>query len=114
MNTNIEIDDSRLYYKMGEAAEILGESTSLVRFWADSFPKFIKPVRTVAKNNRQFTPADMRMLQKIHFLVKEQRMTLEGARKRLENDHGELDGKIAAIRQLTSLREQLKEIHDLL
>lgn len=114
MNPEFEIDDSRLYYKMGEAAEMLGESTSLVRFWADSFPKFIKPTRTSAKNNRLFTPADMRMLRKIHFLVKEQRLTLEGARKRLENDHGDLDGRIAAISALTSLRNQLKEIHDLL
>lgn len=110
----MEIDDQRLYYKVGEVATILGENPSLVRFWADTFSKFIKPSRTENKNNRQFTPADVRILQKIHFLVKEQGMTLEGARKRLENDHGELDGKMAVISRLSALRDELKEIHDLL
>ena len=28
-------------YTVGEVAGILGESTSLVRFWANEFPKFI-------------------------------------------------------------------------
>lgn len=110
----MEIDDGRLYYKIGEVATILGESTSLVRFWAESFPKFIKPSRTANKNNRQFTPDDVRMLQKIHFLVKEQGMTLDGARMRLQNDQGEFDGKMAVINRLTALRNELKEIHDLL
>ena len=41
-------------YTIGEVAEILGESTSLVRFWANEFPKFIKPQRN-AKGNRLFT-----------------------------------------------------------
>lgn len=110
----MEIDDGRLYYKIGEVASILGENTSLVRFWAENFSKFIKPSRTANKNNRQFTPDDVRTLKKIHFLVKEQGMTLEGAKKRLENDHGEMDGKMAVISRLSALRDELKEIHDLL
>ena len=44
----------KLYYSIGEVAGILGESVSLVRFWSNSFPKFIKPKRN-AKGNRQFT-----------------------------------------------------------
>ena len=48
----------KLYYTIGEAAEILGESTSLVRFWSNSFPKYIKPKRN-AKGNRLFTAEDM-------------------------------------------------------
>ena len=31
----------KLYYTIGETAEILGESTSLVRFWSNSFPSDI-------------------------------------------------------------------------
>ena len=35
----------KLYYSIGEVAGILGETVSLVRFWSNSFPKFIKPKR---------------------------------------------------------------------
>ena len=45
-------------YTVGEVAEILGESTSLVRFWANEFPKFIRPQRN-AKGNRLFTKDDV-------------------------------------------------------
>ena len=38
-------------YTIGEAADILGESTSLVRFWANEFPKFIKPQRNAQIRN---------------------------------------------------------------
>ena len=48
----------KLYYTIGEAADILGESTSLVRFWSNSFPKYIKPKRN-AKGNRLFTAEDL-------------------------------------------------------
>ena len=48
----------KLYYTIGEVAEILGESTSLVRFWANSFPDFIKPARN-KKGNRLFSAQDV-------------------------------------------------------
>ena len=43
----------KLYYTIGEVSELLGETTSLVRFWSNSFPKYIKPKRN-AKGNRLF------------------------------------------------------------
>ena len=53
-----EYKPEKLYYSIGEVAEILGESTSLVRFWSDSFPEFVRPQRN-KKGNRKFTPADV-------------------------------------------------------
>ena len=74
-----EYKPEKLYYSIGEVAEILGESTSLVRFWSDSFPEFVRPERN-KKGNRKFTPADVENLRIIHHLVKDQRMTLEERR----------------------------------
>ena len=45
-------------YTIGEVAEILGESVSLVRFWSNEFSKFIKPQRN-AKGNRLYTKEDV-------------------------------------------------------
>ena len=45
-----EYKPEKLYYSIGEVSEILGESTSLVRFWSDSFPEFVRPERNKKGN----------------------------------------------------------------
>ena len=56
----------KVYYTIGEVAEALGENVPLVRFWSNSFPTFIRPVRN-AKGNRLFTRADLDTFRQIHF-----------------------------------------------
>ena len=99
----------KLYYTIGEAAEILGESTSLVRFWSNSFPKYLKPKRN-AKGNRLFTAEDMDCLKQIHLLVKEQWLTLEGASKNVAADRKAVDGRVKAIDSLKEIRKQLVDV----
>ena len=95
----------KLYYTIGEAAGILGESTSLVRFWSNSFPKYIKPKRN-AKGNRLFTAEDLDCLKQIHLLVKEQGLTLEGAARKLAAERKTVDGRVS----LKEIRRQLVEV----
>ena len=96
-------------YTVGEVAEILGESTSLVRFWANEFPKFVRPKRN-AKGNRLFTKEDVETLKHIHLLVKVEGLTLEGAAKRLGGDRKELVSKSKVLESLKDIRRQLSEI----
>ncbi len=98
-----------MYYSIGEVAEILGENTSLVRFWSNSFPAFIKPERN-AKGNRKFTPEDLETLKQIHLLVKGNGMTLEGAAKKLRESRRTVDSKTKAIDSLKEIRKQLVEV----
>ena len=98
-----------MYYSIGEVAEILGENTSLVRFWSNSFPAFIKPERN-AKGNRKFTPEDLETLKQIHLLVKGNGMTLEGAAKKLRESRRTVDSKTKAIDSLKDIRKQLVEV----
>ena len=93
----------------GETAEILGESTSLVRFWSNSFPRYIKPKRN-AKGNRLFTAEDLECLKQIHLLVKEQGLTLEGAAKKMAADRKKVDGRVKALDSLKEIRRQLVEV----
>lgn len=99
----------KLYYSIGEVAEILGESVSLVRFWSNSFPKLIKPRRN-AKGNRQFTAADVETFKQIHHLVKDKGLTLEGAEKQLTADRRPVDRSVRALESLKEIRAQLVEI----
>ncbi len=96
-------------YTIGEAAEIIGESTSLVRFWANAFPKFLKPQRN-AKGNRLFTREDVETLKHIHVLVKVEGLTLEGAAKRLRGDRKDVINKARVLDSLKAIRTQLAEI----
>ena len=59
----------KILYTIGEVADILGENVSLVRFWSDTFPKFIRPVRN-AKGNRMFSDEDVATFRQIHYLVR--------------------------------------------
>lgn len=99
----------KLYYTIGEVAEILGESTSLVRFWTNNFPKYLKPNRN-AKGNRLYTKDDIDVLKQLHLLIKDKGMTLEGASKRLSSDRKSVDDRVKVLDSLKEIKKQLEEI----
>ena len=99
----------KLYYTIGEVSEILGESSSLVRFWTNSFSRYLKPKRN-AKGNRLYTQEGIEVLKQIHLLVKVQGMTLDGAAKKMSSDKKAVDGKVKVLESLKSIREQLVEV----
>ena len=98
-------------YTIGEVAEILGESVSLVRFWSNEFTKFIKPQRN-AKGNRLYTKEDIETFKHIHLLVKVEGLTLEGAAKRLKGDRKDVINKARVLDSLKAIRTQLAEIRE--
>ncbi len=99
----------RLYYSIGEVAEMLGEKVSLVRFWSDSFSKFLKPHRN-AKGNRMYTLADINVLKQIYLLVRGNKMTLAGAAKKMAEDRKGVAKRVKAVESLMEIRAQLDEI----
>ena len=105
----MEYKPEKLYYSIGEVAEILGESTSLVRFWSDTFTDFVKPERN-RKGNRRFHPSDVENLKIIHHLVKDLKMTLDGAAARMKNNREGLDNRTEVVERLRGIRESLLEI----
>lgn len=98
----------KLYYSIGEVAGALGENVSLVRFWSDSFPKLLKPVRN-AKGNRMYTSDDLETFRQIHFLVKNCGLTLEGTYRKMLT---EKDKVAQASRMLALLRQVRSELED--
>ncbi|MBO4570777.1 MAG: MerR family transcriptional regulator [Bacteroidales bacterium] len=107
-----ELQPGKLFYSISEVAGILGEKVSLVRFWTDYFPKFVKAKRTRNKNNRIYDEAAVKNLQLIHYLVKEQGMTLEGAARRLEENKEGLDNRFEVITKLQGIRAELQQIYE--
>ena len=77
----------KLYYTIGEVADMFGVNTSLIRFWEKEFD-VIKPHKN-KKGNRQFTKTDIDNFHLIFHLVKEKGMTLKGAQQQLKNRKAE-------------------------
>ncbi len=82
LNKVAENELTKLYYSIGEVSVMFGVNTSLIRFWDKEFD-IITPKKN-KKGNRLFTPKDIKNLNKIYDLVKNQGFTLEGARKALK------------------------------
>ena len=78
----IEKKVEKLYYSIGEVAEMFKVNTSLIRFWEKEFD-VIKPKKN-KEGNRFFTKKDIDNLHLIYHLVKEKGMTLSGAKKKLK------------------------------
>ncbi len=72
----------RKYFSVREVAALLAVPASTLRFWEKEF-KEIKP-RTRKNGRRFYTAADVELLKKIHYLLKTEKLTLKGARLRLQ------------------------------
>jgi DNA-binding transcriptional MerR regulator len=71
----------KLYFKIGEVADIVGVKPYVLRYWESEF-SMVKPAKTRSKH-RLYRRKDVETLLHIKQLLHEQRFTIEGARKRL-------------------------------
>ncbi len=100
----------KLFYSIGEVAEMFGVNVSLIRFWEKQFD-VIKPVKN-KKGNRQFTPQDVDNFRLIYHLVKEKKLTLEGAQKKLKDDKVGTLGNYELVKRLQDIRAELIAIRN--
>lgn len=108
--SQIEIPN-RPYFRIGQAARLLGVQTHVLRYWESRFPQ-ISPTRAPS-GQRLYRRRDVRLLLQIKRLVHEEGYTLDGARRRLEEIAGsdpppDADGEQARV--LAELKDILKII----
>lgn len=103
-----EDETLKLYYSIGEVAEMFGVNASLIRFWEKEFD-IIKPHKN-KKGNRQFTKADIDHFHLIYHLVKEKGMTLKGAQMKLRENKTETELHFEVVKRLKAIKEELIEI----
>jgi DNA-binding transcriptional MerR regulator len=100
----------KLFYSIGEVAEILDVPVSTVRFWENEFD-ILKPMKN-KKGNRLFTPSDLRNLRIIHRLVRQEGMTLTGVRKKLSEKWEDTDRMFEINESLGKIKGMLIDIRD--
>lgn len=105
-----EKEIEKIYYSIGEVAEIFNVAPSLIRFWESEF-ELIQPKKN-RKGNRQFTKEDIENVRTIYHLVKEKGFTLQGAKEMLRNDSQAVRDKMEMISSLKRVRAFLAEVRE--
>jgi DNA-binding transcriptional MerR regulator len=98
----------KLYYKIGEVAEIFKVNPSLIRFYENEFD-IIKPQRN-KKGNRLFTQNDVDNFHTIFHLIKEKGYTLEGAKQQLKSKQSSAPEQVDIVKSLQRIKRFLLEI----
>ncbi|WP_243348490.1 MerR family transcriptional regulator [Parabacteroides sp. FAFU027] len=103
--TLIENKNQKLYYSIGEVAEMFGVNESLLRYWEREFD-IIRP-RKNTKGTRSYRKEDIDNIKLIYHLVKEKGLTLDGAKKKIKDNKDGVTKNHEIITRLQTLKEEL-------
>ena len=113
--------DPNAYKTIGEVAKILGLNsqkrkmiqTHTIRYWEKEF-KQIKP-KILNGKRRYYDTKNIELLKKVHFLLKEQGMTINGVKKILNNKEPlKLDESLNHSIKAKNLKNKLKKISNII
>ena len=105
-----EKEINKLYYPIGEVAEMFGENTSLIRFYEKEFD-ILQPKKN-AKGNRLFRPEYIDNFKIIFNLIKDKGYTIQGAKdflKKNKNEAVEQQKVIDSLEKIKSFMLELRE-----
>lgn len=81
-DAKVQLPD-KLYFKIGEVAELVGVKPYVLRYWESEF-SILKPTKTKSKH-RLYRRKDIETLLQIKQLLHNERFTIEGARKHIKS-----------------------------
>jgi DNA-binding transcriptional MerR regulator len=73
----------KLFYKIGEVADILGVEQHVLRYWEEEFD-VLKPSKNKS-GQRLYQKKDLELVKNIHRLLYSEKYTIAGARKKLKD-----------------------------
>jgi DNA-binding transcriptional MerR regulator len=71
----------KLYYKIGEVAQMAGVKTSVLRFWESEFV-FLAPEKSTT-GQRLYSKSEVDLILQVRRLLYDQKFTIEGVKKRI-------------------------------
>lgn len=100
------------YYSISEVAKTLKISQSKLRFWEKEFRQ-LKPHRNEG-GTRFYTLEDISTVKQIIFLVETQKLTLDGARKKLGEKKDQVTKQQEIVERLRRVRLELRGLLQLM
>jgi DNA-binding transcriptional MerR regulator len=99
----------KLYYRIGEVEAITEIPAYVLRYWESEF-KLLRPKKNPA-GQRLYRKKDLELILRIKTLLYEERLTLEGAKKRLRSEARSTPQMDLGLKSL-SLEEALRRTRD--
>lgn len=107
----------KLFFKIGEVANIVGVKAHALRYWETEFPA-LRPKKTRGAH-RQYSRKDVELAMLIHQLLHDEGYTIPGARKRIRDlgrhqrnspPEPRAAREVALRAELLGLRQQLSDL----
>ena len=112
----------KMYYTIGEVSDLTGVKPHVLRYWETEFPS-LRPKKNRA-GNRSYRPRDIKAVLAIRDLLYKEKFTINGARKKLQENFGNPDTIIKqmaipfsdpqARHVLLSVKKELEELRELI
>ena len=96
---------TKKFYRIRDVSELLDLPQSTIRFWEKESAE-LRPRRS-GGGTRYYTPNDIELLKIIKFLIKDKRLTLEGAREHLRRNRADMERKHMVVARLRDIRGRL-------
>ena len=107
----------KAYYSIGEVCDLTGLKDHVLRYWETQF-EVLNPTKNRA-GNRVYRPKEIELILLVKHLLYEEKYTIEGARKKLQDMRRV--GELAEERQevlepevVAGMKEELRELLDIL
>jgi DNA-binding transcriptional MerR regulator len=106
----LDLGSDKLFFKIGEVAEIVGVPAHVLRYWETEF-RALKPQKS-AGQQRVYRKSDVVLLLRIKHLLYAEKFTIAGARKKLSKEASQVpmaepSGTYLARRSLAAVHDAL-------
>jgi DNA-binding transcriptional MerR regulator len=102
----MDIPDNKRFFRIGEVSRIIGVRPYVLRYWETEFPA-IRPKRADSRQ-RIYQREDIETIREIKKLLYEEKLTVEGARRRLKSS--KKTQSVSPDNLLKQIKEELKQI----
>jgi len=102
----------KLYYRIGEVADIAGVKPHVLRYWESEFG-FLSPAKNEG-NQRLYTQRDLEKVLAIRKLLYQDRFTISGAKKKFREEWRKVREEPTAGTRAATLKSIRRELEDLL
>lgn len=95
------------FRSIGEVAKMIGVATHVLRYWETQFSQ-LKPMKR-PDGRRYYRPDDVHLAAGLHELLREEGLTIRGAKKQIAKDRGEAVRALGAAKLQNQLSDESVE-----
>ena len=96
-------------YSIGEAEELTGIKSHILRYWEEVIPGFA-PKKDLG-GRRIYTERDIDLILRLQYLINERKFTIEGARDEILRETMNYDSKAEVLDSIRQIRSELSQMY---